>query len=108
MLMDTLAGALSGARFGIELQRLGDDDPRAIGLGHFLLAIDPTWFGDPAEFRRKIDRMIRDQRHTPAQPGVERIYAPGERSHARWLAAQAHGVEVPERVLARIRALAGA
>ncbi len=108
MLMDTLSGALSGARFGIELQRLGDDDPRAIGLGHFMMAIDASWFGDPAAFRRQIDRMIRDLRDTPTQPGVERIYAPGERSHARWLEAQAHGVEVPERVLARIRDLAGA
>jgi LDH2 family malate/lactate/ureidoglycolate dehydrogenase len=107
MLMDTLAGALSGARFGIDIQRLGDDDPRPIGIGHFLLAIDPSSFGDPAEFRKKIDRMIRDLRDTPTQPGVERIYAPGERSHARWLEAQARGVEVPERVLKRIKELAG-
>ena len=107
MLMDTLAGALSGARFGVEIQRLGDDDPRAIGLGHFLLAIDPSWFGDPAGFRRKMDRMIRDLRDTPAQPGVDRVWAPGERSHIRWLEAQVHGVDVPERVLDRIRTLAG-
>ncbi len=106
MLMDVLAGALSGARFGVELQRLAEDDPRAIGLGHFLLAIDPAWFGDPGEFRRKIDRMIRDVRATPTQPGVARVYAPGERSHARWLEAQAAGVAIPLSLLARLTQLA--
>src|SRR5919199_669696 len=107
MLMDTLAGALSGANFGIQLQRMTDDDPRAIGLGHFMLAVDPSWFGHPAQFRKKIDRMIRDLRATPTQPGVERIYAPGERSHARWLDAQRHGMELSDTLVARIKALAG-
>ena len=108
MLMDTLAGALAGAKFGIEIQRLGNTDPRAIGLGHFLMAIDPSWFGDLAEFRKKIDRMIRDLRDTPTQEGVERIYAPGERSHARWLESRERGVALPQKVLERIRELAAA
>jgi LDH2 family malate/lactate/ureidoglycolate dehydrogenase len=107
MLMDTLAGVLSGARFGIELQRLTDDDPTPYGIGQFYLAVDPVWFGDPAVFRQRMDRMIRDVRATPAQPGVERIYAPGERAHARWLAAQRDGVTVPEAVARRLDALAG-
>jgi LDH2 family malate/lactate/ureidoglycolate dehydrogenase len=106
MLMDSLAGALSGARFGVELQRMTDADARPYGIGHFLLAVDPAWFGDPAAFRRKIDRMIRDLRDTPPQPGVDRIYAPGERSHARWLEAQQHGVTIPSELADRITALA--
>ena len=95
MLFDTLAGALSGAKFGIELQRMTDDDPRPYNIGQFMLALDPSWFGDVSDFRRKIDRMIRDVRATPTQPGVERVYAPGERSHARWLEAQQHGLSHP-------------
>jgi LDH2 family malate/lactate/ureidoglycolate dehydrogenase len=108
MLMDTLSGALSGARFGIELQRMTDSDPRPYGIGHFMMAIDPSWFGDVPEFRKKIDRMIRDLRDTPTQEGVDRIYAPGERSHEKWVAAQREGVEVGEAVLGKIRELAGA
>ncbi|HEV2122593.1 MAG TPA: Ldh family oxidoreductase, partial [Chloroflexota bacterium] len=107
MLMDTLAGALSGARFGIELQRMTDDDSRPYGIGHFLLAIDPSWLGGTADFRRRIDRMIRDLRATPGQPGVERIWAPGERSHQRWLEAQQQGVPISETSERRIRELAG-
>jgi LDH2 family malate/lactate/ureidoglycolate dehydrogenase len=107
MLMDCLAGALSGARFGIELQRLSDDDPRPYGIGHFLLAIDPAWFGDPLAFRQRIDRMIRDLRATPTQPGVERIYAPGERSHARFLEAQREGILVAAPLRRRLEGLAG-
>ncbi len=95
LLMDALAGALSGARCGIELQRLANDDPTPYGIGQFYLAVDPSWFGDPAAFRRTIDRIIRDVRETPAQPGVERVYAPGERSHARWIAAREAGLSLP-------------
>jgi LDH2 family malate/lactate/ureidoglycolate dehydrogenase len=108
MLMDTLAGVLSGARFGIDLQRMTNDDPRPYGIGHFLLAVDPSWFGEPDAFRRKVDRMIRDLRSTPRQPGVERIYAPGERSHARWLLSQREGLRLPESLAQRIASLAGA
>ena len=108
MLMDTLAGALSGAKFGIELQRMTDDDPRSYNIGHFLLAVDPSWFGEVDEFRRKIDRMIRDLRDTPTQPGIERIYAPGERSHARWLDARQQGLTIPDSVAARLQQLAAA
>ena len=106
MLMDTLSGALSGAKFGIDLQRMADTDARSYGIGHFMLAIDPQWFGEVTELRTKIDRMIRDLRSTPRQPNVDRIYAPGERSHERWLAAERNGVEVAETVLAKIRELA--
>jgi LDH2 family malate/lactate/ureidoglycolate dehydrogenase len=108
MLMDTLSGALSGAKFGLELQRMTDSDARSYGIGHFMLAIDPQWFGETAELRSKIDRMIRDLRGTPRQPGVDRIYAPGERSHERWLEAERNGIEVAESVLAKIRELAAA
>jgi L-2-hydroxycarboxylate dehydrogenase (NAD+) len=106
MLMDTLAGALSGARFGIELQRMTDDDPRPYGIGQFLLAVDPSWFGDPTAFGRNIDRMIRDLRGTPRQPGVDHIHAPGERSHARWLAARTDGLTLPASLAVRLEALA--
>ncbi len=107
MLMDSLAGALSGARFGVALQRMTDDDPRPYDIGHFLLALDPSWFGEPMEFRVRIDRMIRDVRDTPTQPGVERVYAPGERSHARWQEAQRLGIPISTTVAAKLEALAG-
>ncbi|MDQ3702051.1 MAG: Ldh family oxidoreductase [Chloroflexota bacterium] len=106
LLMDTLAGVLSGAHFGIELQRLANDDPRPYGIGHFLLAIDPAWFGDAADFRAKIDRMIRDLRATPTQPGTAVVYAPGERSHARWMDAQQHGVALSDQLVRRLESLA--
>src|SRR5688500_15437022 len=37
MLMDTLSGVLSGARFGVELQRMADTDARSYGIGHFMM-----------------------------------------------------------------------
>ncbi len=48
----------------------------------------------PAEFKRGVDRLIRDIRSSPRLPGVERIWLPGEQSHTKLLDRRAHGVPV--------------
>ena len=50
----------------------------------------------PAEFKRGVDRLIRDIRDSPRLPGVERIWLPGEQSHTKLLDRRAHGVPVPK------------
>ena len=40
--------------------------------------------------------MIRDLRNPPRLPGVDRIWLPGEQSHAKLLDRRAHGVPMPK------------
>ena len=40
--------------------------------------------------------MIRDIRNSKRLPGVERIYLPGEQTHAKLLDRRAHGIPMPK------------
>ncbi len=49
-----------------------------------------------AEFKRSVDQVIRDIRNSQRLPGVERIWLPGEQSHAKLMDRRAHGVPMPK------------
>jgi len=59
-----------------------------------------------AEFKRSVDQMIRDIRDSKRLPGVERIFLPGEQSHAKFLERRAHGVPMPKALRDSLDALA--
>ena len=50
--------------------------------------------------------MIRDIRNSRKLPGVERIFLPGEQSHAKLLERRAHGVPMPKALRDSLDALA--
>ncbi len=78
IVMGILASLLSGASFGTELGSLeagatpGQD-------GHFLAAIRISAFEDVERFKERVDRVIEQVHNCRRAPGVDRIYAPGER-----------------------------
>jgi LDH2 family malate/lactate/ureidoglycolate dehydrogenase len=77
LVMDVLSGALSGAMFGRELAQTHQPG-RASGIGHFFMAIDVGQLQPIADFKARVDKMIRDIHESePAQPGT-RLYLPGE------------------------------
>lgn len=60
----------------------------------------------PAEFKRSIDGVIRDIRSSRRLPGVDRIYLPGEQSHAKLLDRRAHGIPMPKSLRENLDAVA--
>jgi LDH2 family malate/lactate/ureidoglycolate dehydrogenase len=74
VMLDVLAGVLSGGRFG---GMLGTDPGRG-GMAQFFLTIDVTRFMPMDQFKARMDELI-DQIHAcPKAPGVDRIYVAGE------------------------------
>jgi L-2-hydroxycarboxylate dehydrogenase (NAD+) len=57
-------------------------------------AINP--FMPAPEFKRAIDTAIRGIRNSARLPNVERIWLPGEQSHAKLLDRRAHGIPMPK------------
>ena len=55
-----------------------------------------------AEFKTRMDRVIRDIKATPRAPGVEAITLPGEREWEKREAALAQGVPLPPDVTASL------
>ncbi|MGH9662055.1 MAG: Ldh family oxidoreductase, partial [Bryobacteraceae bacterium] len=77
ILSGILSSLLSGAAYGTELGNMADG-ARPGHDGHVFIAIRIASFTDPASFKQRVDRIIREIRASPRAHGVERIWAPGE------------------------------
>ena len=84
LIVGLLAGTLNGAAMGSDVIDFNDDDTSATNTGQAILAIDLAAFGDVGAIqgaRRRAGRATcaRSER----MPGVDRIWLPGEQSHAK-------------------------
>ena len=82
MIIGLLAGTLGGAAMGKEVIDFNHDDDSVTNTGQAIAAINIAAFGDVAAFKASVDTLVRDFRHSSRMPGVERIFVPGEHSHA--------------------------
>jgi LDH2 family malate/lactate/ureidoglycolate dehydrogenase len=101
-----LAGTLNGAAMGRDVVDFNRDDASATNTGQTIVAIDPAAFGDPEAFRRRVDAVVRDLRASERMPGVERIWLPGEQSHARRLEYARDGIPVAPGLLQGLQRVA--
>ena len=91
-LMIGLIGAtLNGGQFGRDVA----DQTLASNTGQAVLALSISRFGDPTQFKRRVDQVVRDIRGSGRLPGVEEIRLPGERSHAVRSERLRDGVPIP-------------
>lgn len=102
-----LAGTLNGAAMGRDVVDFNKDDHSVTNTGHVIVAIDPAAFGDGDAFKDRVDRLIRDIRNSKRLPEVERIWLPGEQSHAKRIDRLENGVPLPDALLASLDRVAG-
>ena len=89
-----LAGPLTGGAVGRGLDGWHEAGEPAHSRGHLFLAVDPTAFGDPAEFRAAVDAYLDEIRASRRAPGVDRIRIPGERAYVTRGDAERRGVVI--------------
>ena len=79
LVLEVLAGVLTGAGFGEDhrRERMRRPDVPA-DFGHFFLAIDPELFMPLAEFTARVDRMIAQVKAATPAEHVEEVLLPGE------------------------------
>jgi LDH2 family malate/lactate/ureidoglycolate dehydrogenase len=77
MAIGMLSSLLSGAAYGTELGNMVEGPKPGLD-GHFFAAIDIGFFTDPAEFRRRVDRIVAEVHGSRVAAGTERLYVPGE------------------------------
>jgi LDH2 family malate/lactate/ureidoglycolate dehydrogenase len=99
VLVDVLAGALSGARVGPSRSDLDsasgreDDD-----IGHFFLALDPSAFGPVASFLDRMDDMLEALASSEPAGDARRVLYPGLVEAETAVERGANGVPVARRV----------
>ncbi len=80
LVVGLLAGTLNSAAMGKDVVDFNADAQSPTNTGQAIMVIDPSAFGDLAEFKKSVDVLIRDLRGSERMPGVDRIRVPGERS----------------------------
>jgi L-2-hydroxycarboxylate dehydrogenase (NAD+) len=106
LLIGLLAGTLNGAAMGKDVVDFNADDTTPTNTGHAIVAISVDAFGGVAQFKQRVDVLARELRGSQRLPGVERIWLPGEQSHAKRVERARLGVPMPEPLLATLAALA--
>jgi L-2-hydroxycarboxylate dehydrogenase (NAD+) len=78
LMMEVLAGVMSGAAFGGEVknQYLNFTTPQ--NVGHFFLAFRPDLFIAPEQYRAKMGDLVARAKATPRAEGFDEILMPGE------------------------------
>src|SRR6185369_11087552 len=59
LIFGLLAGTLNAAAMGKDVVDFNHDDTTPTNTGQALMVIDPAAFGDPLEFRRRVDTVVR-------------------------------------------------
>ncbi|MBC5784374.1 Ldh family oxidoreductase [Ramlibacter sp. USB13] len=95
MIVGLLAGTLNGAAMGSEVVDFNKDDTTITNTGQAIVAIDPDAFGELDAFKARVDKLVRELRASERMPGVDRIWMPGEQSHAKKLANEREGLALP-------------
>jgi len=106
---ELLAGALAGARFSFEISPalvMGADHHDRWGCGHFLLALDPSAFGAPDDFRRRAGELVARLRAAEPADGIDRVWLPGEREWELAEERRRSGLPVARATLAALDAVA--
>jgi LDH2 family malate/lactate/ureidoglycolate dehydrogenase len=102
MIVGLLAGTLNGAAMGSETIDFNHDDVSVTNTGQAIVAIDPDAFGELAAFKARVDKLVRELRASERMPGVERIWMPGEQSHARRIVNEREGLALPAALRAQL------
>ena len=95
ILVEILCGVLTGTLTALN----ADQDPR----GHFFGAIRIDTFRPVNEFKRDMDRLLRELKTTPPIAGQERVYAAGEIEFETADERREHGIPLLPSVLKGLR-----
>ena len=106
LIIGLLAGTLNRAAMGRDVVDFNADDTTPTNTGHAIVAISIEAFGEVQEFKKSVDALVRDLRASKRLPGVDRIWLPGEQSHAKRADNLANGVPMPDALLAALGKLA--
>ena len=108
IVLGLLGGVLNGAAFGKDVVDFNADDSSATNTGHFIVALDVKRFTPIDQFKREIDRHLRDLRGSKLLPGFESIRIPGGERRARREDRVKNGIPISAELMAKLDALAGA
>lgn len=108
MMVESLAGVLSGAALLKEIHAWNKDPDHGGNVGHSFIAIDPAHINPGFDVPARAEQMIEELHVHRKAPGVDRIYFPGEIEQEKEAESREKGIELPlatEHALIRVAQL---
>lgn len=104
LMIDVLAGMLSGSKYGPDVGRLYEM-LGPLGAGFMSIAIDVERFMPLHQFKRLMKTYTESIREGKKAKGVSRIYLPGEIEYEKEKASLVEGIEINPKVVAGLNQL---
>lgn len=103
LMMEAMAGVMSGAKFGGEVgnQYFDFDNPQ--NVGHLFMAMRPNIFMPQKQYEERLDALVDRAKATPLAAGFDEILMPGEREGRMVAERKASGVPIPKADLEMLR-----
>lgn len=106
VLVDILAGVLSGGCYGNLATRTPPTDPKIReSSSHFFMALRVDAFRPIKEFKLAMDDMLHALRTSAKAPGAERIYTHGEKEYETLQSRMQYGIPYHTAFVDNLRAL---
>jgi LDH2 family malate/lactate/ureidoglycolate dehydrogenase len=106
LMIDLLAGLLSGGGVGEDIRGLHDQRPS--GVSAIVITLDPAAFLSVDEFEGRLAGYLDAIRAVPPGPGVAEVMIPGDRAWRARERGMAEGMPVPAKLWDELLGLAGA
>jgi LDH2 family malate/lactate/ureidoglycolate dehydrogenase len=103
LMIDIMAGALTGAGFGPRVNSLYDNFDEPQNVGAFFQLIDIGHFIEPAAFKARVDWMIEEIKTSRKAAGTKEIFLPGEIEFRKEQQRRASGIPVGTETVAQLR-----
>jgi len=105
-LVEVLTGVLGGGPFGNLVRSWVVGPALPVNQSHCFIAINVEAFEPAAEFKQRMDALIRQIKDAPKAKGSDRIWLPGEKEWEYRAESLAQGIDLPADVRASLRGLA--
>ncbi len=107
LVIDLLAGVMSGALFGAHFHGpLAEDFEHPMDVGHIFAALDPSCFLPLEEFHKRMDQALAELRACPPAEGSEGVLIPGDIERNTMAQRLQEGIPLPQIVVEEFIALA--
>lgn len=102
LMMEVLAGVMSGSAFGGEVRNQNSDFTAPQNVGHAFIAFKPDGFLPMEDYRRRAAELIERAKASPKAQGVQEIHMPGERENQAARIALENGLLISEQDMAML------
>ena len=103
LLLDILAGVLTGAEFGGRVLSVLTNQERESGNGNFMLVLKVDSFLPAAEFKARMDEELARVRALKPVKGIKEVIYPGYKEHFAEAARREQGIPLPAAVVEEAR-----